>query len=204
MWYILLFVPFHRWKNGGAEKARICVTSSMLLTLCWHQSPILLWTEWDVYEEFSAVHSIQHSTNDNHTNYVCLMDGSIPNDVISQFIGVDALNEEWGYYVMLSLQIIMPSPRRAFWIPKSHFSHNQHDTFIARFPPWALSWFLQQKCSHFGCTCFCIRLSLLVQWLYLLFHTTRTQSEDSLLLTDWYVLFNAQQETWEFVLEPGS
>lgn len=42
------------------------------------------------------------------------MDESIPNDVISQFIRVDTLNEEWGYYVLLNLHIIIPSPRKAF------------------------------------------------------------------------------------------
>lgn len=47
-----------------------------------------------MHEELSSGHSIQCSANDHYTYYICLMDGSVPNDGISQFIGIDALNEE--------------------------------------------------------------------------------------------------------------
>lgn len=43
---------------------------------------------------FSVVHSVQCSANDNCMHYVCLMNGSVPHEVISQFRGIDALNEE--------------------------------------------------------------------------------------------------------------
>lgn len=47
-----------------------------------------------MHEELSSGHSRQCFANDHYMYYICLMDGSVPNDEISQFIGIDALNEE--------------------------------------------------------------------------------------------------------------
>lgn len=46
-----------------------------------------------MYKELSTVPSIQCSINDNYLYYICLMDGPVPDGVISQFIGLDILNE---------------------------------------------------------------------------------------------------------------
>lgn len=58
-----------------------------------------------MYEELSTVQSIQCSINDNYMYYTCLMDGPVPNGVISQFIGIDILNEKC-YYVSSNLYIM--------------------------------------------------------------------------------------------------